>query len=125
MTTFASPDAFALDGVTFQHRRVSVDGLGYHVVEGGAGPALILLAAVYVGAEYGGRITAILLNVPGEASAIMTTLDGYPLARQGMANVALSLSAWSAFFGAIVSVVGIILLAPMLAKWALAAFWPR
>ncbi|MGV2861432.1 tripartite tricarboxylate transporter permease [Achromobacter sp. ESBL13] len=82
--------------------------------------ALILLAAVYVGAEYGGRITAILLNVPGEASAIMTTLDGYPLARQGMANVALSLSAWSAFFGAIVSVVGIILLAPLLARWALA-----
>ncbi len=82
--------------------------------------ALILLAAVYVGAEYGGRITAILLNVPGEASAIMTTLDGYPLARQGLANVALSLSAWSAFFGAIVSVVGIVLLAPMLAKWALA-----
>ncbi|QQB36435.1 tripartite tricarboxylate transporter permease [Achromobacter deleyi] len=82
--------------------------------------ALILLAAVYVGAEYGGRITSILLNVPGEASAIMTTLDGYPLARQGLANVALSLSAWSAFFGAIVSVVGIILLAPLLAKWALA-----
>lgn len=82
--------------------------------------ALILLAAVYVGAEYGGRITAILLNVPGEASAIMTTLDGYPLARQGLANVALSLSAWSAFFGAIVSVVGIVLLAPSLAKWALA-----
>ena len=50
----------------------------------------------------------------------MTTLDGYPLARQGLANVALSLSAWSAFFGAIVSVVGIILLAPLLAKWALA-----
>lgn len=82
--------------------------------------ALILLAAVYVGAEYGGRITSILLNVPGEASAIMTTLDGYPLARQGLASVALSLSAWSAFFGAIVSVVGIILLAPLLAKWALA-----
>ncbi|GAB1576893.1 tripartite tricarboxylate transporter permease [Bordetella petrii] len=82
--------------------------------------ALILLAAVYVGAEYGGRITSILLNVPGEASAIMTTLDGYPLARQGMANVALSLSACSAFFGAIVSVTGIILLAPLLAKWALA-----
>jgi len=82
--------------------------------------ALILLAAVYVGAEYGGRITSILLNVPGEASAIMTTLDGYPLARQGLANVALSLSACSAFFGAIVSVTGIILLAPLLAKWALA-----
>ncbi|WP_251863292.1 tripartite tricarboxylate transporter permease [Achromobacter sp. Marseille-Q4962] len=82
--------------------------------------ALILLAAVYVGAEYGGRITSILLNVPGEASAIMTTLDGYPLARQGLASVALSLSAWSAFFGAIVSVVGIIVLAPLLARWALA-----
>jgi putative tricarboxylic transport membrane protein len=82
--------------------------------------ALILLAAVYVGAEYGGRITAILINVPGEASAIMTTLDGYPLARQGLANVALSLSAWSAFCGAIVSVIGIVILAPLLAKWALA-----
>ncbi|WP_144637178.1 tripartite tricarboxylate transporter permease [Bordetella genomosp. 13] len=82
--------------------------------------ALILLAAVYVGAEYGGRITSILLNVPGEASAIMTTLDGYPLARQGLASVALSLSAWSAFFGAIVSVTGIIILAPLLAQWALA-----
>lgn len=82
--------------------------------------ALILLAAVYVGAEYGGRITAILINVPGEASAIMTTLDGYPLARQGLANVALSLSAWSAFFGSLVSVIGMIILAPLLAKWALA-----
>lgn len=82
--------------------------------------ALILLAAVYVGAEYGGRITAILINVPGEASAIMTTLDGYPLARRGLANVALSLSAFSAFCGALVSVIGIVILAPMLAKWALA-----
>ena len=55
--------------------------------------ALILLAAVYVGAEYGGRITSILINVPGEAASVMTTLDGYPLARQGLAAVALSLSA--------------------------------
>ena len=45
-----------------------------------ADTALILLAAVYVGAEYGGRITSILINVPGEAAAVMTTLDGYPLA---------------------------------------------
>lgn len=56
--------------------------------------ALILLAAVYVGAEYGGRITSILINVPGEAAAVMTTLDGYPLARKGLASVALSLSAF-------------------------------
>ena len=82
--------------------------------------ALILLAAVYLGCEYGGRISSILLNIPGEASTVMTTLDGYPMARKGLAGVALSLSAWSAFFGAIVSVVGIILLAPLLAKWALA-----
>lgn len=61
--------------------------------------ALILLAAVYVGAEYGGRITSILINVPGEAAAVMTTLDGYPLARKGMASVALSLSAFASFIG--------------------------
>ncbi|GAA0779434.1 tripartite tricarboxylate transporter permease [Castellaniella ginsengisoli] len=82
--------------------------------------ALILLAAVYVGAEYGGRISAILINVPGEASAIMTTLDGYPLSRQGLSNVALSLSAWSAFCGSLVATIGVIALAPLLARWALA-----
>ncbi len=62
--------------------------------------ALILLAAVYLGCEYGGRISSILLNIPGEASTVMTTLDGYPMARQGLAGVALSLSAWSSFIGA-------------------------
>ncbi len=82
--------------------------------------ALILLAAVYVGAEYGGRITSILINVPGEAAAVMTTLDGYPLARQGLASVALSLSAWSSFVGSLIATLGIILLAPVLASWALA-----
>lgn len=82
--------------------------------------ALILLAAVYVGAEYGGRISAILINVPGEAAAVMTTLDGYPLARQGLASVALSLSAWSSFFGSLVAITGIVIFAPFLASWALA-----
>lgn len=82
--------------------------------------ALILLAAVYVGAEYGGRITSILLNVPGEAASVMTTLDGYPLARQGLASVALSISAWSSFVGSFIGVVGIVFFAPILAKWALA-----
>ncbi len=53
--------------------------------------ALILLAAVYLGCEYGGRISSILLNIPGEASTVMTTLDGYPMARKGLAGVALSL----------------------------------
>jgi len=82
--------------------------------------ALILLAAVYVGAEYGGRITSILINVPGEAASVMTTLDGYPLARQGLASVALSLSAWSSFIGSMIATLGIVLFAPMLASWALA-----
>ncbi|NLY26107.1 MAG: tripartite tricarboxylate transporter permease, partial [Alcaligenaceae bacterium] len=82
--------------------------------------ALILLAAVYVGAEYGGRITSTLINVPGEAASVMTTLDGYPLARQGLASVALSLSAWASFVGSTIAVFGILLLAPLLAKWAIA-----
>lgn len=82
--------------------------------------ALILLAAVYVGAEYGGRITSILINVPGEAASVMTTLDGYPLARQGLGSVALSLSAWASFVGSLVAFIGIVIFAPMLAKWALA-----
>lgn len=81
---------------------------------------LILLAAVYVGAEYGGRITSILINVPGEAASVMTTVDGYPLARQGLGSVALSLSAWASFVGSLVSFAGIVLFAPLLAKWALA-----
>jgi putative tricarboxylic transport membrane protein len=82
--------------------------------------ALILLAAVYVGCEYGGRISSILLNVPGDAGAIMTTLDGYPMARKGMGGVALSISAWSSFVGSIVATIGIVMFAPLLARWALA-----
>lgn len=82
--------------------------------------ALILLAAVYVGAEYGGRISSILINVPGEAAAVMTTLDGYPLARQGLASVALSISAWASFIGSTIAVIGVLALAPLLANWAMA-----
>jgi putative tricarboxylic transport membrane protein len=82
--------------------------------------ALILLAAVYLGCEYGGRISSILLNIPGEASTLMTTLDGYPLARKGLAGVALSLSAWSSFIGAFIATCGMVLFAPLLAKWAIA-----
>ncbi|MDB6143944.1 MAG: putative transport-related rane protein [Pseudomonas sp.] len=82
--------------------------------------ALILLAAVYLGCEYGGRISSILLNIPGEASTVMTTLDGYPMARQGLAGVALSLSAWSSFIGAFIATCGMVLFAPLLAKWAIA-----
>jgi putative tricarboxylic transport membrane protein len=81
---------------------------------------LILLTAVYIGCEYGGRISSILINVPGDASAIMTALDGYPMARRGEAGVALSISAWSSFIGSIIATAGLALFAPLLAKWALA-----
>ena len=82
--------------------------------------ALILLAAVYLGCEFGGRISSILLNVPGDAGAIMTALDGYPMARQGRGGVALSISAWSSFVGSLIATIGIVLFAPLLARWALA-----
>ncbi len=82
--------------------------------------ALILLATVYIGCEYGGRISSILLNVPGDAAAIMTALDGHPMAKQGKAGVALSISAVSSFCGSLLAIIGIILFAPILAKWSLA-----
>jgi len=82
--------------------------------------ALILLAAVYIGCEYGGRISSILLNIPGDAGALMTALDGYPMAKQGKAGVALSISAWSSFVGSVVATIGMVLFAPLLANWALA-----
>lgn len=80
--------------------------------------ALILLASVYLGCEYGGRISSILLNIPGEASAVMTTLDGYPLARQGKGGIALSISAWSSFIGGMIATLGVVAFAPLLASWA-------
>ena len=82
--------------------------------------ALILLAAVYMGCEFGGRISAILINVPGDAGAIMTTLDGYPMAKKGLGGVALSISAWSSFVGSFIATCGIVMFAPLLARWALA-----
>lgn len=81
--------------------------------------ALILLAAVFMGCEYGGRISAILLNVPGDAGAVMTTVDGHPMAKQGLAGVAMSISAVSSFVGALTATIGIALFAPLLAGWAL------
>ncbi|MFB4367993.1 MULTISPECIES: tripartite tricarboxylate transporter permease [unclassified Pseudomonas] len=82
--------------------------------------ALILLSAVYLGCEYGGRISSILLNIPGEASTVMTALDGYPMARQGKAGIALSLSAWSSFLGALLATCCMVLFTPLLAAWAVA-----
>ena len=80
--------------------------------------ALILLAGIYYGAEYGGRISSILLNVPGDAGAVMTTLDGNPMARNGEAGRALSLSAVASFIGGTFAVVLMTLFAPLLAAFA-------
>ena len=80
--------------------------------------AIILLAGIYYGAEYGGRISSILLNVPGDASAVMTTLDGNPMARRGEAGRALSLSAVASFLGGTLAVVALTLFGPLLASLA-------
>ena len=80
--------------------------------------ALILLAGIYYGAEYGGRISSILLNVPGDSSAVMTTLDGHPMALKGEAGRALSISAVASFIGGTFAVVLITFFGPLLASVA-------
>jgi putative tricarboxylic transport membrane protein len=80
--------------------------------------ALILLAAVYYGSGYGGRITAILLNMPGEPAAAITTLDGHPLAKQGRGAAALAVSGIGSFVGATLSVVLMTFLSVPLARIA-------
>ncbi|MEK9661291.1 MAG: tripartite tricarboxylate transporter permease [Alphaproteobacteria bacterium] len=84
-----------------------------------AAPAMILLTSVYYGAMYGGRISSILLNIPGDEPALMTTLDGYPMARQGRAGEALALSGVASFVGAFLATWGLVFLAPQLVKVAL------
>ena len=81
--------------------------------------AMILLTSVYYGAMYGGRISSILLNIPGDEPALMTTLDGYPMAQQGRAGEALTLSGVASFVGAFFATWGLVFLAPQLVKVAL------
>jgi len=80
--------------------------------------ALVLMTSVYYGAMYGGRISSILLNIPGDEPAMMTTLDGYPMAKKGRAGDALVLSGVSSFVGAFLATIGLMLLAPILARVA-------
>ena len=80
--------------------------------------ALVLMTSVYYGAMYGGRISSILLNIPGDEPALMTTLDGYPMAKKGEAGNALVLSGVASFVGAFLATIGLILLAPVLARVA-------
>lgn len=81
--------------------------------------ALIMLAGIYYGAQYGGSTTAILVNIPGESSAVVTCLDGYAMARQGRAGPALSSAALGSFFAGCVATVILALFAPPLAELAL------
>ena len=80
--------------------------------------ALIMLAGIYYGAQYGGSTTAILVNLPGEASSVVTTLDGYQMARQGLAGPALSTAALSSFFAGSVGVLILAAFATPLTKVA-------
>lgn len=92
---------------------------------GGQGPeeaatsAIILLAGVYYGAMYGGSTTSILLNTPGESSSVVTTLDGYQMAKQGRAGAALSISAIGSFAAGIFSLIALVLLAEPLSNLAI------
>lgn len=87
--------------------------------EAAATSSIILLAGVYYGAMYGGSTTSILLNTPGESSSVVTTLDGYQMAKQGRAGSALSIAAIGSFCAGVVALLGLILLANPLSKLAL------
>jgi len=86
---------------------------------GGTTSAIILLSSIYWGALFGGAITSILFNIPGEPWSVATTFDGYPLAQQGRAGEALTAAFTSSFVGALVAVVMITFLSPVVAKFAL------
>src|SRR5690606_24558221 len=84
------------------------------------GTALIALGAIYTGGIYGGCYSAILVNTPGTPSAIATTFDGFPMAKRGDGDLALTLANLSSVFGGLVGAFGLLLLAPPLAEVALA-----
>jgi putative tricarboxylic transport membrane protein len=86
---------------------------------GGTTSAIILLSCIYWGALFGGAITSILFNIPGEPWSVATTFDGYPLAQKGRAGSALTAAFTSSFFGALVAVIMITFLSPVVAKFAL------
>lgn len=81
--------------------------------------AIIMLSCIYWGALFGGAITSILFNIPGEPWSVATTFDGYPMAQNGHAGAALTAAFTSSFIGALVAVIMITFLAPLVAKFAL------
>jgi len=87
--------------------------------------AMIMLAGIYYGAKYGGSTTSILLNVPGESASVVTCLDGYQMAKKGRAGAALGIAAIASFIAGTVGVLGLMLIAPPLARLALAFSAPE
>lgn len=83
-----------------------------------AASALILLAGIYYGSQFGNSISTILLNVPGTASAVVTAIDGHAMTRAGRGGPALAMSAVASFVGGTLSIFGLVLFAPPLAQWA-------
>src|ERR1700730_16459125 len=81
--------------------------------------AVIMLAGIWYGSMYGGSITSILLSVPGESASVMVALDGYQMTKQGRAGAALGMSMFSAFIAGMFGLVGLGLIAPTLAEFAL------
>jgi putative tricarboxylic transport membrane protein len=81
--------------------------------------ALIMLAGIYYGAQYGGTITSVLLSTPGEAPSVITALDGYQMARNGRAGAALAIAAIGSFVAALISLALLMAFAPPFAQWAL------
>ena len=82
--------------------------------------AIITLCGIYYGAMYGGSTTSILVNIPGEAASVITTLDGYKMALDGRAGPALGIAAFGSYIAGTLSIVGLMFLAPLLARGALA-----
>lgn len=81
--------------------------------------ALIMMLGVYLGAMYGGSLTSVLMKVPGEASSVMTAIDGFEMAKQGRAGPALAVAAIGSFIGGTLSIIGLTLFAPLIAQYAL------
>jgi putative tricarboxylic transport membrane protein len=81
--------------------------------------SIIMIAGIYYGAKYGGSTTSILLNIPGEADSVATCLDGYQMARKGRAGPALGIAAFGSFIAGTISTLGLMLVAPPLARFAL------
>jgi putative tricarboxylic transport membrane protein len=82
-----------------------------------AGP--IMMAGIFYGSMYGGSTTAILLNIPGESASVVTTIDGYQLARKGRAGATLTIVAVGSFLGGTLAAVGVMLFSSLLAKVAI------